>query len=395
MFIGPNAVAEAIAAKFGVDKGELLAPDADGMAVRLALGEAQIVRETREFLEREGVCVDAFNEKTWQRSKTVILVKNLPFGTQAVELRALFSAYGSLGRVVMPPTGTVALVELIAPQEARAAFRALAYTKFKYLPLYLEWAPMETFRDKPPTQAPPEPPAAHHAANEANPIVPAMDADVVATDDGTVGAARTTLFVKNLNFSTTEQTLRRVFEAAGALKSVRIVRRRDPRHEGVQLSMGFGFVEYCDREGAERALKTLAGVVVDKHALQLRPSVRTASDAATRAKVRAGGRVSTEPVQVTGTKLLVRNVAFEAAKREIRELFRPFGQVKSLRLPRKFDGTHRGFAFVEMLSKEQAKMAFQALSNTHFYGRHLVLEWTKDDQVRRRKGARVAVAMCA
>jgi RNA recognition motif-containing protein len=46
-------------------------------------------------------------------------------------------------------------------------------------------------------------------------------------------------------------------------------------------------------------------------------------------------------------------------------------QIKSLRLPKKF-GNHRGFAFVEYVTKQEAANALQALSSTHLYGRHLV-----------------------
>lgn len=42
-----------------------------------------------------------------------------------------------------------------------------------------------------------------------------------------------------------------------------------------------------------------------------------------------------------GTKLVVRNVAFEATRKDIVSLFSPFGQIKSCRLPSKFDGTPR------------------------------------------------------
>lgn len=47
-------------------------------------------------------------------------------------------------------------------------------------------------------------------------------------------------------------------------------------------------------------------------------------------------------------------------------------QIKSLRLPKKFDGTLRGFAFVEFTTKQDAQTAFESLRNTHLYGRHLV-----------------------
>ncbi|MFS8017415.1 putative RNA recognition motif domain, nucleotide-binding alpha-beta plait domain superfamily [Helianthus anomalus] len=73
----------------------------------------------------------------------------------------------------------------------------------------------------------------------------------------------------------------------------------------------------------------------------------------------------------SSTKLIVRNVAFEATEKELRQLFSPFGQVKSLRLPTRF-GKHRGFAFVEYVTKQETKNALQALSNTNLYGHHLV-----------------------
>lgn len=64
-----------------------------------------------------------------ERSKTVILVKNLPFSTCETELRDTFSKYGDLGRVVLPPAGITALVEFLEASEARKAFTTLAYTK--------------------------------------------------------------------------------------------------------------------------------------------------------------------------------------------------------------------------------------------------------------------------
>jgi multiple RNA-binding domain-containing protein 1 len=78
------------------------------------------------------------------------------------------------------------------------------------------------------------------------------------------------------------------------------------------------------------------------------------------------------------TKLLVRNLAFQATIREVRELFGSFGKVKTVRIPKKFDGSHRGFAFVEFLTAQEAASAYEALSATHLYGRHLVIEWAEE-----------------
>jgi multiple RNA-binding domain-containing protein 1 len=37
-------------------------------------------------------------------------------------------------------------------------------------------------------------------------------------------------------------------------------------------------------------------------------------------------------------------------------------------------GSHRGFAFVEYVTKQETQNALQALANTHLYGRHLVMD---------------------
>jgi multiple RNA-binding domain-containing protein 1 len=88
---------------------------------------------------------------------------------------------------------------------------------------------------------------------------------------------------------------------------------------------------------------------------------------------------SARPIKALGTKLLIRNVPFEASKKELRELLSTFGQIKAMRLPKKLSGEHRGFCFVDFLTEQEAKHAFESLSSTHFYGRHLVIEWAKDD----------------
>lgn len=73
-------------------------------------------------------------------------MKNLDAQANIDELRELFSPFGELGRVLLPPRGVTAIVEFLEPSEAKAAFRKLAYSKFRHIPLYLEWAPVNVFR---------------------------------------------------------------------------------------------------------------------------------------------------------------------------------------------------------------------------------------------------------
>jgi len=45
------------------------------------------------------------------RSKTVILVKNIPFTVKEKQLRDIFERYGELKRMELSPMNTIAIVE--------------------------------------------------------------------------------------------------------------------------------------------------------------------------------------------------------------------------------------------------------------------------------------------
>lgn len=99
-----DAVVESAAANLGVKKSEILDREADNMALRVLFAETSIIKETKEVLEKEGVCLDtlgAHQDKNITRSNTIILVKNIPFSTQSNELRALFSPFGEINRVLI------------------------------------------------------------------------------------------------------------------------------------------------------------------------------------------------------------------------------------------------------------------------------------------------------
>ncbi|CAM9175481.1 unnamed protein product [Discosporangium mesarthrocarpum] len=100
-FVRGDTVVDSLADRLGVGKGDILDKDEGDMAVRLALGETSLVLENKEYFEKEGVDLSALEssktkEKAAQRSATVILVKNLPYTTEAPELAKLFGAFGDV-----------------------------------------------------------------------------------------------------------------------------------------------------------------------------------------------------------------------------------------------------------------------------------------------------------
>ncbi|XP_046463515.1 probable RNA-binding protein 19 isoform X3 [Daphnia pulex] len=392
LFLGTNAVATLMAERYSTTKQQVLLEGGDGqqqsVAVRLALGETQLVAETKQFLVDNGIHLDAFQDAPKQRSKTVMLVKNLDAQSNVDELRDLFSPFGELGRVLLPPRGVTAIVEFLEPTEAKAAFRKLAYSKFRHMPLYLEWAPMDVFRtaaqrveSKPSENKTKVKDASAVATLEENNPIPSDKVEEQPEQD-------TTVFVKNVNFATTDQSMRKHFESCGPIFSATVARKKDPKNPGQFLSMGYGFVQFLSKKATVTALKELQNSTLDGHTIELKRSNRTENKEETIITARKTLSTTKEPIS---SKLLVRNIPFEATTKEVTELFKPFGELKAVRLPKKMAGnqSHRGFAFIDFITKQDAKRAFESLSaSTHLYGRRLVLEWAASEDtvedVRRR-----------
>lgn len=115
--------------------------------------------------------------------------------TEPAEIRKLFQDYGVIGRVILPPSGLAALVEFLEPSEAKKAFTNLVCSKFKNIPLYLEWAPKDSL---------------HASEMETEEITQPEKAKVEQEDEVEEPEEGTVLYVKNLNFETTDESLRKV-----------------------------------------------------------------------------------------------------------------------------------------------------------------------------------------
>lgn len=366
-YIRGDATVGSLATRMGVKRGDIMDKENGNLAVRLAIGETMLIKENKDFFAQEGVDLNAIEgaltkpaagsaqKLKVERSTTVILIKNLPHTAEEEELAQMFRKFGEIGRFLLPPSKTLAVVEFFEPSEARRAFRSLAYKKYQHVPLYLEWAPVKVFTGPKSSSTSEEKKGIKSTA-----VVPEANEDEERNAD-----ANNTICVKNLNFSTKEASLEKLFQTCGTLRKVTVARRKDPKRG--MLSMGFGFVEFVDSKSTEKALETLQSTILDGHALNLKLSQKKMAQAPKR-------KGETE----SRSKIIVRNVAFEATSNEIRELFGAFGQLKRVRMPKKFDGKHRGFAFVEFLTEQEAQNAFAALNSSHLYGRHLVLEWAED-----------------
>lgn len=114
------------------------------------------------------------------------------------------------------------------PSEARKAFLKLAYTKFKHLPLYLEWAPEDTFTTD--ALGPPEKIEAPESSIKVQEIPrknevssTKVEENKKEEDDEEEPEPDTTLYIKNLNFSTTDDQLKKVIFQRKVMNNVLII----------------------------------------------------------------------------------------------------------------------------------------------------------------------------
>lgn len=338
------------------------------------------------------------------RSTTSILVKNLPYNTTPASLTTLFSPFGPISRLLLPPSGTIAIVEMSDSASAADAWRGLVYKKVGGSVLYLEKAPAALFTGAAPRPSLPSGPA------------PPAPLDVASDLPSEAGS---TLFVKNLAFSTSVASLTEAFAHFPSFAFARVQTKPDPKHASRTLSMGFGFVGFRTVAAAAEAKQAREGYLLEGHQLEIRFAQRGKDDSKAAPPRSSSGATSAATSSSTSTKLIVKNVPFEVTRKELRELFRyaslalslpplnptrfdysAYGELKSVRLPRKIDHKTRGFAFLDFASRRDAEAAFAALEHTHLLGRHLVLQWAEQgeqevEQLRARLGTFSKVAIGA
>jgi multiple RNA-binding domain-containing protein 1 len=331
-----------------VSKSELLDPTSADAAVKQAIAETFIIQSTKEYFASNGVNLDAF--KTKKRGGNSILVKQFGFGTTVDELRTMFEEHGPVLRVLMPPAGTIALVQFAQPGSAKAAFSKLAYRRIKGSIMLLEKAPQDLFVDQQPEVTP-------AAADRPAAIEKLSGSELLVGDEQ---AETNSLFVRNLSFATTTDQLAEAFGPQHGFVSAQVKTKLDPKKPGERLSMGFGFVHFRSREDAAAAQKALDGHVLHGHALSVRTSQKSLDAVEEKRREDRAKKIAAK-----GTKIVIKNLPFEATKKDVRSLVGKYGQVRVVRMPKKFGNATRGFAFAEFATPIEAGMLMKFSGMAH------------------------------
>ena len=147
-------------------------------------------------------------------------------------------------------------------------------------------------------------------------------------------------------------------------------------------SRGFGFVELESADAARAAIATLNGSLVEGQALtvnEANPGRGGAShDSSPRSSASSSGAPSRppsagpRPASASGTRLFVGNLPYTATAADLERLFAEAGKVTSVSvMTDRATGQSKGFAFIEMGSKDDAVAAIKRFDGREGMGRIL------------------------
>ncbi|VDM18156.1 unnamed protein product [Hydatigera taeniaeformis] len=357
LFVSADAVATYLSARFGVSKERLLdATSKESAAVRIAHGEAQVVHEIRDFLQRHGVRLELLSPASGyegrrdkaesqaasthrQVSGSVFLIKNLPVGTKEEEVASLVHQRTLKGahsldpprRILVPPLGITAIVEYAMPQIARLAYKALAYEPYKGNILYVQWAPEGIL-------SPPE--------------------SRLGDEDEERGKER---LRSASDVSSHEDVKAKFVDLIDADKV------DEPNNFDVDIMNEDDFS--CSKK--LKRTEGSGGGGEDKEEFSIVRNPAEVEVSASSSLALEGPHLTSQrkPMEVEehGRVVLVRNVAFQANQSEVTALFKPIGGLVKVRMPLKPSGGHRGFAFVEFATEDQAKVRRKAYTRRNVF----------------------------
>ena len=158
------------------------------------------------------------------------------------------------------------------------------------------------------------------------------------------------LFVNNLSYKTTDESLKKYFSKYGEVESTKIVYDKETgRPKGV------GFCKFCDSSSAAKALADN-----DKLFLDGRPiAVSYSNDKKGSAKVRKSKFQGNKNYEGEKFSIFIGNLSFKTNEDGIKNLFEDCGNIIDIRIAKRPDGNPRGFAHVDFDSKEGMENALE------------------------------------
>lgn len=174
------------------------------------------------------------------------------------------------------------------------------------------------------------------------------------------------LFVNNLSYKTTEESLKNYFSKYGEVESTKIVYDKETgRPKGV------GFCKFCDASSAAEAIKNNDILFLDGRPI----AVSYSNDKKGSAKVRKSNFKGDRYYQGERFSIFIGNLSFKTNEDGIKNLLEDCGKIIDIRIAKTEEGKARGFAHVDFDSNDAVLNAIEK-SGYKLDGRELRIDRT-------------------
>ncbi|KAH7398486.1 hypothetical protein BKA66DRAFT_453215 [Pyrenochaeta sp. MPI-SDFR-AT-0127] len=189
--------------------------------------------------------------------------------------------------------------------------------------------------------------------------------------------ARRQLFVRGLAPTVTTEALTDYFSESYPIKNALVVLDKESRE-----SKGYGFVTFADAEDAQTAKQELNGTELQGRKIRI-DIAEARQREGEKDTITAGARIKAQREQdikdAQTPKLIVRNLPWTVKTPEdLQKLFRSYGKVNFVNLPKKPSGELRGFGFVSMRGRKNAERAIRELNGKEVDERPIAVDWAVD-----------------
>jgi len=171
------------------------------------------------------------------------------------------------------------------------------------------------------------------------------------------GGSETRVYVGNLSWHTSWQSLKDHFRQAGEVVHADVM-----QHDG--RSKGCGIVAFATAQEAANAIATLGETELDGRTIFVREDREAAPPAAG-----SGGRARAGTVQTSGCQVYVGNLPYTTSWKELKDHFKVAGNVTHADVAQDGGGKSRGFGTVLFGSTREAAKAIQIFNESEFHGR--------------------------
>jgi len=175
------------------------------------------------------------------------------------------------------------------------------------------------------------------------------------SDDG----EKTELYVANMPYSATDQSIEDYFSKYGKIKNVKLLKDKMGRSKGI------AFVKFDTNAEATKALATNEQEFEGR---KLR--VNFAGENPTDREERPSTKFEKGSNQCT---VFIGNIPFSSSKDAIEDMFKSCGSIKDVRFATRDDGKPKGFAHIEFNNEDSVEKALK-MNGTEMDGRHLKVD---------------------